>query len=128
MAEDRRTKVCVPCERRGVHSTGMLFCHSCLEILCLACVDNHKIYVTGEHTIKHVGNGDDKNLNGDEHLCDTHQLPLEFTCHEHRRLCCQRCVSDHHETCKSSKLQDVPLDTINCSSKILNEKLTNFWD
>ncbi|XP_052214869.1 uncharacterized protein LOC127833573 isoform X2 [Dreissena polymorpha] len=110
------TQSCEPCMKTNVSKTATVFCNNCNEYLCDTCKNPHTVYKPGRHDIVNIQDRKSVPVGVDMKgmdICPEHGKEIEFSCKDHSKLCCSKCVlihrkCDHVEEIASASEQERP--------------------
>lgn len=118
---------CDPCSEEGTPIAAIRFCSDCEERLCKNCVDYHKKFkATKSHHLIDLTSILRSKIPIAKSCCEVHQdVPLDFYCTQHDRVCCRVCIPSDHQSCK----EVIPLEVASKHIKksALFEDTLNEW-
>lgn len=103
MAEKNSKTFCKPCDRDGLSSVAIRFCHDCREPLCQNCSDTHrKPLPSRNHKIKEL------DCDIKDEVCSKHAGDkTDIYCFVHEKLICAYCCYEMHKECNTERLSDI---------------------
>ena len=109
--------ICEPCRVRQRRQDAFGFCESCLEFLCVGCIEDHKygkVHRTHSHSILE-GNAFRRETESDnltQEVCKCMSGFVRFFCKDHKSLICKTCKMYTHKKCHIAGLADISEDFV----------------